>query len=616
MWKIWLQLRHRLPFALPTGWALPERHKHEVWRVAKEVEKAFTEHPEATGETYLQHLWFTFTMAVRFAYTSTAIMLHGLFPFLCTRTASNQIERVYAIMKSRIPLHRREAIDRAGKFAFTERFTANHHPHIAIVGGGFSGAMVLANLVAQAQTALTIYWYEASEIRASGVAYSTSESVHLLNVRADRMGAFAGKPEDFFRWLQSSEGKAHSAAYPSHTTWTGESFVPRALYGKYLQHVVAEALRGAATKSIEVQCVQAELVDATHTSNGGLMLGVLKDGEAQQQAVDALVLATGNLPPKAFGFEAGLIEHAHAYVPDVWHTPAGHLYPQQVHTLPEDATIAIIGTGLTMVDTVLTLQARGYKGNITAISRHGLLPAAHATCNAYPAWEWVNAPENAPRTALGLLVRLRKEIQFAAAHHYDWRSVIDSLRPITTPLWAQLEMPEKRRFLRKLLTFWNVHRHRMAPEIAAEIQALRECKRVQIIAASIYYMGSDAEGLTLAYRRRGSSTLETLRPTLVLNCTGPTSDVAASDHRLLKNLRDRQLITIGPLRAGIETTRYGTASGLSSAIYPVGSLLVGERLESAAVPELREQAASIATQMLESFTHARLAGPPPADYSV
>ena len=616
MWKLWLQLRQRLPFALPTGWALPERHKHEVRRVAKEVEKAFTEHPEATGETYLQHLWFTFTMAMRFLYTSTAILLHGLFPFLCTRTASAQIERIYAIMKSRIPVHRREAIDRAGKFAFTERFSTRHHPHIAIVGGGFSGAMVLANLVAQAKTALTIYWYEASENRATGIAYSTSESVHLLNVRADRMGAWADAPDDFFRWLQSPEGKAHSARYSNHATWNAESFVPRALYGNYLQHVVAEALRRAAEKSIDIQRVHAEVVDATHTSNGGLMLGVLQAGEAQQQAVDALVLATGNLPPKAFGFEAGLIEHAHAYVPDVWHMPAGHCYPQQVHTLPEDATIAIIGTGLTMVDTVLTLQARGYRGNIIAISRHGLLPAAHANCNAYPAWEWVNAPAQAPRTALGLLVRLRKEIRFAAAHHYDWRSVIDSVRPVTTPLWAQLEMPEKRRFLRKLLTFWNVHRHRMAPEIAAQIQALRESKRLKIIAASIYYMGSDAEGLTLAYRRRGSSTLETLRPTLVLNCTGPTSDVAASDHRLLKNLRDRQLVTIGPLRAGIETTRYGTASGLSSAIYPMGSLLVGERLESAAVPELRQQAASLATQMLESFAGAQRGAMPADDYSV
>ena len=97
---------------------------------------------------------------------------------------------------------------------------------------------------------------------------------------------------------------------------------------------------------------------------------------------------------------------------------------------------------------------------------------------------------------------------------------------------------EKKRFYIHLRPYWDIHRHRMAPEIAAEIQALRERKRLHIIAASIYYMGSDAEGLTLAYRRRGSSTLETLRPTLVLNCTGPTSDVAASDHRLLKNLRD------------------------------------------------------------------------------
>jgi len=45
--------------------------------------------------------------------------------------------------------------------------------------------------------------------------------------------------------------------------------------------------------------------------------------------------------------------------------------------MTEDAPVLILGTGLTMVDYVLSLLLEGHKGPIIAISRRGLLPQAH-----------------------------------------------------------------------------------------------------------------------------------------------------------------------------------------------------------------------------------------------
>lgn len=73
--------------------------------------RAFTQHPEQTGESYWQHLWFTLTMCSRFIYTTIVLITHGLFPFLLTTAASKEIEKVYRIMKTRIPKAQRDAID-------------------------------------------------------------------------------------------------------------------------------------------------------------------------------------------------------------------------------------------------------------------------------------------------------------------------------------------------------------------------------------------------------------------------------------------------------------------------------------------------------------------------
>lgn len=98
-------------FKKARAWLTRDEHKQKARTIAGDVERAFTEHPQETGETYGQHLWFTVRMAGRFLYTTTVLMIHGLFPFLLTKAASSQIEIIYKIMRARVPKARRDVID-------------------------------------------------------------------------------------------------------------------------------------------------------------------------------------------------------------------------------------------------------------------------------------------------------------------------------------------------------------------------------------------------------------------------------------------------------------------------------------------------------------------------
>jgi len=587
-------------------WLLQEKHRQRMRQWRKDLEKAFTEHPRQTGESYLQHLWFTVKMSARFLTISLVLTTHGLFPFLFTRATSNQLDRIYLVMKGRVP---KPAITSSLSRIFKLRKTPpepTHRQRIGVIGGGFSGMLTVTHLVRSAQTPLIIEWFDEGKTLGTGIAYSTEDDCHLLNARADRMGAVAGKPEGFYFWLQSEEGKVHAARLWPSGIPSPESYAPRKLYSVYLQSIRDETLQIAQAQGIEVRIHQATATDAMLTKDGQLALTAETKGTQEDFVVDVLVLATGNLPPRQFAFQPGMIRGVTHYIANIWNPQGDCLYPHQVNQLSADAEIVIIGTGLTMVDSVLTLKKNGYKGTITAISRHGWLPAVHTQIAPYPQWEWTRNPAQAPAQIFIMLKQLRREIKKAAASGYDWRSVIDSLRPVTQTLWKRLSITEKRKFITRLFTLWSIHRHRMAPEINTQIKSLQQNGTLRIVPGRIYYVGSDEEGLTVAYRKRGANRLETIRAALVLNCTGPEHDIAASSHRLLKNLRDRKLISVDSLRMGISTTETGSAEGKTpDLIFPVGTLLVGELLECTAVPELREQTHAVANAVTERLREMR-----------
>lgn len=570
-------------------------------KLRKTFASLFTLHPHAAGESYWQHFAFTVKMGAGFSVVGIIILVHGLFPFLFTKTASTRIEKLYSRMKERAECHRQEQLAREKQ--------RNRRPHvgiagqarIAIVGGGFSGLMVLANLVKQADKPFTVEWFNRDDTLGAGLAYGTKLNTHLLNVRADRMGAFSGQPEGFYQWLRTAKGITRTARVWPGNDFEETSFLPRLLYAEYLKHIMEETLNEAEGKGILVTRHRADVTDAAldNPVTQQMMLSVRQGNLKGNMLVDAMVLATGNLPPRRFGFLAGINNPQAHYVPDVWNVADCPQFTRSVKYMPDDAEIVILGTGLTAVDMVFTLRAKGFNGKITAISRNGALPQVHKTCDTYRPWLWCIDTRQAPKTALGLFTGLRHEVKQAQQRGYDWRAVLDSLRPVTQTLWRQLDVQEKRRFLQKLSTLWNIHRHRMAPQIQEQLLAMQQESTFRVIAGMIYHVGSEKDHLTLSFRRRGQNRMETITPVLVINCTGPEYDIANCNHELLKNLRDRGLITVGALRVGIELNASGTAKGeAGDALFPIGPMLMGEFLECTAVPELREAAARVAGQVI------------------
>src|SRR4030095_291406 len=98
------------------------------------------------------------------------------------------------------------------------------------------------------------------------------------------------------------------------------------------------------------------------------------------------------------------------------------------------------GTGLTMVDVVLSLDGAGHKGSILALSRRGQAPRAHADLAPAPVYQ-VEVP-HARLAAMWRWLRRRSA-------EVGWRAAVDSLRPHSHALWQSLNVDPQKSFMRQ-----------------------------------------------------------------------------------------------------------------------------------------------------------------------
>jgi uncharacterized NAD(P)/FAD-binding protein YdhS len=382
------------------------------------------------------------------------------------------------------------------------------------------------------------------------------------------MSAFEQDPGHFLRWL---EGQAPAAG--------DSAFVPRGQYGRYIQSLLSEQL-GDAAGNRNLFLYPDEASDLTL---GRDVVTITMSGGRPVQ-VDKVVLAVGNFPPQLpSGAEA--LQQQPCYLANPW-DPVG------VRRIDPEAAILVIGTGLTMVDFVLTLMDRGHKGRVVALSRRGLLPHRHAASPPVLAW-----PD--PDGLLPLSRRLRQVR--AAARQQPWRAVFDGLRPPTQRFWAGLDDTERERFLRHLRPWWDVHRHRMAPLVADRIDAALASGALSLVAGKMVDIKADPIGLEITYRRRGGDLLGRLSVAHVVNCSGPSSDYARIEQPLLRLLLQRGVIAPDPLGLGLdcdEALHLKDRQGRSQErLYGVGPVTRGRFWECTAVPEIRRQAEALAARL-------------------
>lgn len=435
---------------------------------------------------------------------------------------------------------------------------------IAIIGGGVSGALTAFHLVRQEAEARVILIDRRPEF-GLGLAYSTPSLRHLLNVPAGKISALPDQPDHFLNWLRRNHDPAA----------TEKTFAPRAIFGRYIQSLLSS------TSPLEQEI--ATVVDVrTHGSGAVLRL----DNGCELRA-DLIVLATGNFDPAPLpgitkaAADSGLYRH------NAWTA-------ETYEGLDPEATVALIGTGLTGVDVVLRLRELGHRGRIIAASRHGIFPNRH---DDYTPMSSSAITLDTPATCVAYLRTLRGAIRAGAG----WRAAVDSLRETTNELWLRLPIQERKRFRRHLQRRWDVVRHRMAPPIADVIESELRNGTLEIREGRLQSVDASPAGAQITLRaHHGSDSFYAAR---VINCTGPSMNYRRVPSTLLQNLFQRGLVSSGPLGAGFHCTQDGAvidAGGRASEIiFNLGPGRLGDLLESIAIPEIRQQAVELASTLAD-----------------
>lgn len=430
---------------------------------------------------------------------------------------------------------------------------------IVIIGGGASGVLLAAHLLRHPSD-LRVTLIEQRQDLGRGVAYSAHQQDHVLNVPAGNMGAFADEPDHFWTWLRQRN------LVPGDDRFV---FMPRRIYGQYLADVVTEAARTGGLTILN------ETVTDVRRAGAGVEV-ILANGAsvAGHHAVLAVGHETNPARARGIAVRVGSAED----------TP-----------LDPDAPVMILGSGLSMIDAWLTLAQVKHRGPITVVSRHGLLPKRHVQV---PRIE-LAAADVPFGTELHYFQRwFRDTVRETVARGGNWRSAVDALRPFNQRIWQNWSIESRRRFLRHVRPFWNIHRHRLPPDLHHRMVSAIAIGQVVLRAGQVVGLERADGGVRASIRPKARPTVETIEVARVYDCGGVTVDVEQSSNPVIRNLVARGAARPDELHIGLDVTTAGhvlDADGIPSEhLLAIGPLTRGTFFEIEAIPDIRVQAAEMA----------------------
>lgn len=442
-------------------------------------------------------------------------------------------------------------------------------PHVVIVGGGASGVLMAAHLLSQPDAGFRVTILEGHNMLGCGVAYSTTDPDHLLNTRVHNMSAFADQPHHFQDWLQA-RNPAGGAVSPA-------SFVSRATYGAYMSDLLRRFTSGEAGR--QMRCLRVTCLRVEETADG--VIAHLSDGAMLK--ADLAVLATGHVLPKAAAGSA---------LTGAWGA---------LGAVDPDQRIVIVGTGLSMVDQVLSLLKSGHRGEIVSISRRGLLPRSHAATRPL-AVAAADVPVGVGMSRL--LAWARALARLAEEQGGTWRDAVDGIRPHVRRIWRGLPQAERARFLRHLVTWWDVHRHRIPPESDGRISDAIRQGRLRLTRGAFVSGNRLADGRVEArVLLHGDAAPTTILAGGIIDCRGIRRDPVENASPLMADLLARGAARVDPLRIGLDVAadcRILDAAGAPSRrILAIGPVSRAAFWEITAIPDIREQVAEVARHLAE-----------------
>jgi uncharacterized NAD(P)/FAD-binding protein YdhS len=458
-------------------------------------------------------------------------------------------------------------------------------PRVVVIGAGASGGLTALHLARAARrrgAALDVVMTDPVLHRARGTAFGTTDPQHLLNVAAGGMSALPEDPGHFVAW--------RARQHPELLTEPG-IFAPRVEWGSYLDETIAQAYPGG--EPITLHHVRARATGIRIEDSG---VGVGTD-DGQVLAADAAVLATGERPPSVAWAPEPLVRSAF-FVPDPWAAGALDVVRRDLAGPPD---VLLVGTGLTMVDAVLSITgpSRRPDRHVHAVSRHGELPRRHADellLAAIPEIDdWGDSLAEYRTRAAEHIAQVQRSTG-------DWRPAVDGIRAVVQSLWQRLGDEDRTEFLHKDASAWGRMRHRMPPGSADVISALERSGTLTIGAGEV----AGAEPLAGGGLRVTLTDGRVREVGWVVNCTGTTTVVSPGSDPLVDDLLARRSgVSLGRLSTaglGFQTVGGRLVDSVGSAgapIWTLGSPRRGELYESTAIPEIRIQAAQVAAAVLE-----------------
>jgi uncharacterized NAD(P)/FAD-binding protein YdhS len=462
---------------------------------------------------------------------------------------------------------------------------AIRHADILIVGGGLSGAMLAAQLLRLPGKRQVLVIEPRAEL-GRGEAYSAVELGHTLNGNAARMSVDPDNADDLTQWLTEHIAAGGWPESDEQPVPVSELFPPRGLFGVYVQQRLAEAQAAGAVNGSTVEHVRGEVVDLQTRADSVLLS--LSDGQRLQGAY--AVLATGMFPAartpqtETSGLNAAAL--------DPWDVAA-------MRRLDPQSTVLIIGSGLTMVDAVVSLEQAGHRGPIEVFSRHGLLPHVR---RQPPAWVDFLADDPGIRTPRQLVRELRRHCRDAIAQGIDWQAPLDTVRAHIGRLWNQATDVQRRQFVRHVRPWWESHHHRSPPLSAELVARLHKEGRLRIQAASFKGLEPTVGGqVSIRIRRRGEAETSVVSGAALINSSGIEYDWRRVARPLPQQLLARGLVRPGPLALGIAAAVDGAVLGadehIASRLFAMGPPLRGMWWESTAVTDVASQAKTLAARL-------------------
>jgi len=456
---------------------------------------------------------------------------------------------------------------------------------ILIVGGGLSGTLLAAQLLRLPGRRQVLVIESRGEL-GRGEAYSAVELGHTLNGNAARMSVAPDNADDLTQWLTEYVAAGGWPESDRQHVPVSELFPPRGLFGLYVQQRLAEAQALGAQNGSTVEHVRGEAVDLQTDAEGALL--TLNDGRQLRGAF--AVLATGLFPAartpqtESSGLNATAL--------DPWDV-------QAMTRLDPQARVLIIGSGLTMVDAVVSLAQAGHRGPIDVFSRHGLLPHVR---RQPPAWVDFLAQDPSIRSPRQLMRELRRQCREAIDAGIDWQAPLDTVRAHIARLWSQATDVQRRQFVRHVRPWWESHHHRSPPLGAELVARLHGQGRLRIQAASFKGLEPSADGrLAIRVRRRGEVETSLVTGDALINSSGIEYDWRRVARPLPRQLLARGLVRPGPLALGIAADADGAVLGadgrVADRLFAMGPPLRGMWWESTAVTDVASQAKALAARL-------------------